>query len=216
MPGVELICINLGESDICGGKKSFSKNLHLPHLLHPSKLREDQSSFEGRCTFGKTLLHPTRTFRTRWGCFIDDLDTPEQPAAVNCCAIIVRAVVRVKGRCDRRQGLSKVGSHEKDVPRPRTWIPAPVSGHGAGSVSEYGASARGQATTRVAPTTGLPGVFFRVMTVWGFRDNGKALSCGNLPVLSRPERSTRQPAPSSEGQLPSGKSAVCGLRREKS
>ena len=41
------------------------KNLHLPHLLHPSKLSGKQSSFGSGCAFVKFFLHPTCTFCTR-------------------------------------------------------------------------------------------------------------------------------------------------------
>ena len=39
-------------AEFSGALKSFSKNLHLLHLLPPSKLSEERSSFGLRCTFG--------------------------------------------------------------------------------------------------------------------------------------------------------------------
>ena len=64
MSGVDLVCINLVESDTFEVEK-FLKNLHLPHLLHPSKLSGKQSSFGSGSTFVKFfsapylhLLHP--------------------------------------------------------------------------------------------------------------------------------------------------------------
>ena len=78
---IELVCINLGESVLSWAEK-FLKNLHLPHLLHPSKLGETRLSFERRCTFGNSFLHRFCTFCTRRGRLRDELDAPEQPASV--------------------------------------------------------------------------------------------------------------------------------------
>ena len=78
MSGIELVCINLGESVLSWAEK-FLKNLHLPH---PSKLGETRLSFERRCTFGNSFLHRFCTFCTRRGRLRDELDAPEQPASV--------------------------------------------------------------------------------------------------------------------------------------
>ena len=43
--------------EFSGALKSFSKNLHLLHLLHPPKLSKVRSSFGRRCTFVKSFLH---------------------------------------------------------------------------------------------------------------------------------------------------------------
>ena len=61
------------------GVLKFSKNLHLLHLLHPSKLSEGRSSFGRRCTFEKSFLHrfctasapsaPSALFSALWAGF---------------------------------------------------------------------------------------------------------------------------------------------------
>ena len=84
MSGIELVCINLGESALSWAEK-FLKNLpHVPHVPR-SKLSEKRLSFE---ICGSLVdLNLPRICRTcricpRRGRFRDELNVPEQPASV--------------------------------------------------------------------------------------------------------------------------------------
>ena len=72
-------CIKLGESATLWAKKFF-KNLPLAPLAPPPKLDGTRPSFAVGGTFEESILPPFCPLRPRWGCFIDDLDTSEQPA----------------------------------------------------------------------------------------------------------------------------------------